>query len=201
MEKAGYLQDVAGTTREQQEEAQYYGQSKSPSLLPGQQQVAASARSDCGYRDDTASVLPGQEQALPSSSNPKSQGNSNCPPPLSPEPSVRYLHQQSYLASSSGHDSHSHGKQETESSQEKRESRPILLSSASDTRQNVSSLKTFNQLAFIGTIGLQSGIVLALIASIYGVISSGKYTAAQTFTASPQLESVATYLALFILAE
>ncbi|GAA5859145.1 hypothetical protein JCM1840_003772 [Sporobolomyces johnsonii] len=62
--------------------------------------------------------------------------------------------------------------------------------------------RTRNQLSFLATVGSQAAVVLTLIALVYGTIHSniGGVRASELFEQDPKLETVATYLSLFILA-
>ncbi|BGP13931.1 hypothetical protein JCM10213_002575 [Rhodosporidiobolus nylandii] len=62
--------------------------------------------------------------------------------------------------------------------------------------------RTRNQLVFLGLIGVQAAAVLAMIALVYGTIrhATGDITTTEILDSDPELQSVATYLSLFILA-
>ncbi|GAA5921753.1 hypothetical protein JCM1841_001848 [Sporobolomyces salmonicolor] len=62
--------------------------------------------------------------------------------------------------------------------------------------------RTRNQLSFLATVGVQATVVLTLIGLVYGTIHSniGDLRASELFEQDPKLETVATYLSLFILA-
>ncbi|GAA6026998.1 hypothetical protein JCM8097_006028 [Rhodosporidiobolus ruineniae] len=62
--------------------------------------------------------------------------------------------------------------------------------------------RTRNQIIFLSLIVLQALVVLAMIALVYGTVrhATGDITTLETLNNDPELESVATYLGLFILA-
>ncbi|GAA5978884.1 hypothetical protein JCM11641_003601 [Rhodosporidiobolus odoratus] len=65
-----------------------------------------------------------------------------------------------------------------------------------------STYKTRNQLIFLALIAIQAVTVLAMIALCYGTIrhAIGDITTTQILDSDPELQSVATYLSLFIIA-
>ncbi|GAA5950532.1 hypothetical protein JCM21900_001219 [Sporobolomyces salmonicolor] len=79
----------------------------------------------------------------------------------------------------------------------------LLPPSARNRRDTpVIRLVAFLQLSFLATVGIQAAVVLTLIGLVYGTIHSniGDLRASELFEQDPKLETVATYLSLFILA-
>ncbi|KAM0792302.1 hypothetical protein ACM66B_004990 [Microbotryomycetes sp. NB124-2] len=69
-------------------------------------------------------------------------------------------------------------------------------------RQFLRAYKTLNQLVFLGLILAQSAVVLVMVGLIYKTVNDGigDLSFSDTFDQAPKLESVATYMSLFILA-
>ncbi|KAK4053803.1 hypothetical protein OIV83_001459 [Microbotryomycetes sp. JL201] len=69
-------------------------------------------------------------------------------------------------------------------------------------RQFFRAYKTINQLVFLSLIVAQSVVVLVMVGMIYKTINDGigDLSFSDTFNQAPKLESVATYMSLFILA-
>ncbi|GAA6052738.1 hypothetical protein JCM3770_003529 [Rhodotorula araucariae] len=68
--------------------------------------------------------------------------------------------------------------------------------------QWVATYKSRNQIIFLALIAVQAVAVLAMIALVYGTVraNTGNLSTSDLLGSDPQLESVATYLGLFILA-
>ncbi|GAA5822436.1 hypothetical protein JCM10212_006212 [Sporobolomyces blumeae] len=79
---------------------------------------------------------------------------------------------------------------------------PTAARPTSRWRSFWATYRTRNQLSFLSVVGVQAVVVLVMIAFIYGTIHNniGDIRTTDLFDQDPQLESVATYVSLFILA-
>lgn len=89
------------------------------------------------------------------------------------------------------------------SNSERNERRVEEIKQPNAFRELMNSLATRNQLLFIFTLTVQGIVALTMIGLIYATINSAigeNVSASDTFLTDPKLETVATYLSIFILA-
>ncbi|TNY18852.1 hypothetical protein DMC30DRAFT_422358 [Rhodotorula diobovata] len=168
-------------------------------------------------RYDEHQLYPPEPAYTPASSSPSPSDSPFSPLPTESSPSPSLLHHDFASPQHGYTDSHypSYPHQATHPSpRDPRDPPPIKVETAAPPahddhvhspgklHQLLSTYKSRNQLVFLAFIAIQAIVVLVMIALVYAVVqaNTGDLSTEDFLGSDPQLESVATYLGLFILA-